>query len=92
MNRTAKTDKVKKNNGRRNASLFMFFTFIILIPSGIMMHVNDAPGLSEQRFHAMAVHNICAVIFAVSGILHIKYNFNIIRKYLSEIWKSPSDY
>lgn len=66
----------------------MFFTFIILIPSGIMMHLNDAPGLNNIRFHAMVIHNICAVLFVISGIFHMTYNFNLIKKYITEVWNS----
>lgn len=73
-------------NARRIVSLFMLFAFIVLIPSGILMHLNDTPGLHNDKFFAMAVHNISAIIFVVSGIFHIKFNFILIKKYIVETW------
>ena len=86
MNKTANNNPAKKNTGRRIASLFMLFAFIVLIPSGILMHLNDTPGSHNDKFIAMAVHNFSAIIFVVSGIFHIKFNFSLIKKYIAETW------
>lgn len=75
----------KMNIGRRRASVIMLITFIILIPSGIMMHLNDSPGFNDSRHHAMMLHNLCALIFVTAGGFHIKYNFNLIKKYFTDI-------
>ena len=85
MNKAADKNMVKKNAGRRRVSLIMLFAFLALIPSGILMHLNDAPGLHNDKFIPMAVHNVTATIFVISGIFHIKYNFNLIKKYIAEI-------
>ncbi|HPS87616.1 MAG TPA: DUF4405 domain-containing protein [Spirochaetota bacterium] len=86
MKKTANNNLTNKNTGRRIASLFMLSAFIVLIPSGILMHLNDTPGLNNDKFFAMAVHNISAMIFVVSGIFHIKFNLKLIKKYIAETW------
>ena len=78
------SSSVKKNNGRGLASMIMLVTFIMLIPSGIMMHIYDIPGNSSAKHFAMGMHNVCALIFVVSGVFHLKYNFRVIIKYISE--------
>lgn len=75
---------IKKNSGRGLASMIMLVTFIMLIPSGIMMHIYDIPGQSGGKHFAMGMHNVCALIFVVSGMFHLKYNFRVIIKYISE--------
>ncbi len=77
------TDGKKKNNGRVLASMSMLVTFIMLIPSGIMMHMYDTPGDISIRHFAMGMHNICATAFVIAGLYHIKYNFRAILKYMS---------
>jgi len=76
----------KKYIRRRRASVIMLLCFIMLIPSGIMMHLNDSPGLNESKHHAMMLHNMCAVIFVAAGVFHIKYNFNPVKKYIAELF------
>ena len=85
MNKAVKNNMTKKNTGRRIVSLIMLFAFIVLIPSGILMHLNDTPDSHNDKFIAMVVHNFSAMIFVVSGIFHIKFNFKLIKKYLMEI-------
>lgn len=77
---------IKSNAGRRRVSLFMVITFILLIPSGIMMHLNDGTVLNSSKHLAMMIHNLCAVIFVITGMFHIKYNFILIKKYITEIF------
>lgn len=74
---------------RSKISLIMFLTFFILIPSGIIMHLYDSPLLNHKKHAAMIVHNISAIIFVLSGIFHIKYNFRSVKKYLLEIIHNP---
>ncbi|HOP65391.1 MAG TPA: DUF4405 domain-containing protein [Spirochaetota bacterium] len=77
---------MNKNNGRRIVSLLMLFAFIILIPSGIMMHLNDVPGSFGDRHFPMVVHNLSAAVFVITGIFHIKFNFKLVKKYIRETW------
>ena len=35
----------------------------------------------------MGMHNICAIVFVVSGLFHLKYNYRAIVKYLSSYRK-----
>ena len=70
----------KTNTGRRRASVIMFITFTMLIPSGIMMHLFDSPGLEESKHHAMMLHNLCALIFVTAGRISYKIQFNSYKK------------
>lgn len=77
-------NRVKKPYpGRMLVSLLMFFFFILLIPSGIMMHLNDTPGLNNSKHIAMLIHNFSALFFVISGVIHIKNNFSLMKKYIS---------
>ena len=87
MNKIENSGKSKTYIVRRRASLIMFFMFILLIPSGIMMHIYDGPVLNHGRHLAMLVHNICAIVFVITGMFHVKYNFALIKKYLTDLWK-----
>ena len=89
MSKTLENNKTK-NTGRRSVSLIMLFAFIALIPSGILMHLIDAAGSHEDKFIPMAVHNLSAIVFVVSGLFHIKFNFKLIKKYISETWYETS--
>ncbi len=60
--------------GRAIASLCMFFSFVLLIPSGILLHVFSSDQFEARRHLLMTVHNVCALIFVVSGSAHLVGN------------------
>ena len=70
---------------KRSLNVFvMLFSFLLLPFSGILIH--DTHGISERallRHFAMSVHNLAAIIFLISCIIHIIFNRNTILKYLS---------
>jgi len=71
----------KKNRGRKKVSIVMLIMFLLLIPSGILMHIYDGSVLNHGKHAEMMIHNLCAIIFVLTGLLHVKYNFQIIKKY-----------
>lgn len=77
--------KNKTYEGRRKVSIIMFLTFILLIPSGIIMHFNDSPGANSIKHLAMVIHNISALVFVISGLFHLKFNYALFKKYFSGI-------
>ncbi len=85
MNKIENGEKSKTYIVRRRTSLIMFFMFILLIPSGIMMHIYDDPVLNHGKHIAMLIHNICATIFVITGMFHVKYNFSAVKKYLTDL-------
>jgi hypothetical protein len=87
MNKIENGKKSKTYTARRRVSMIMFFMFILLIPSGIMMHIYDGHVLNHGRHLAMLVHNICAIVFVITGLFHIKYNFSAVKKYLTDLWR-----
>ena len=85
MNKIENGKKSKAYTARRRTSLIMCFMFILLIPSGLMMHIYDGPVLNHGGHIAMLIHNICATVFAVTGLIHVKYNFTAVKKYLADL-------
>jgi hypothetical protein len=77
-------DKKQKTGmrGRAIASLFMFFSFILMIPSGILLHV-FARGPFDTRLHIlMTIHDVCSIIFVVSGTAHLILNRKSVLSYM----------
>ncbi len=75
----------KNGYNRRGLNvLLMFFSFILLPPSGIIIHSTHE--LSESatiRHFAMSVHNLSAIIFLSTCIIHIILNRKVLVKYVS---------
>jgi hypothetical protein len=69
-------------NGRAVSSLFMFFSFLLLIPSGILLHVFSSDQFESHRHVFMTVHNVCALVFVVSGSVHLFRNRKAVRSYM----------
>jgi hypothetical protein len=63
-------------------SLFMFFSFLLLIPSGILLHVFSSGDFEAQQHVFMTVHNVCALIFVVSGTAHLVLNRKSVLSYM----------
>jgi hypothetical protein len=60
----------------------MFFSFVLLIPSGILLHVFDR-GPFDTRLHVlMTIHNVCSIIFVVSGTAHLILNRKSVLSYV----------
>lgn len=71
----------KKMNKRAIVSMSMLFSFIWLPPSGVVLHLTDNAAMSQLRHAAMAVHNFAGIIFLISALIHVVYNFNAIKQY-----------
>lgn len=79
MNNTIK----QTMNKRALTSLFLFFSFILLPLSGIPLHFIRTSDVTEVMPHLlMSVHNICALIFIISLVLHLSLNWNALAKYM----------
>jgi len=68
--------------GRVIASLFMLLSFCLLVPSGILLHVFSPDGLDARVHVLMTVHNVCALVFIVSGVAHLIFNRRSVLSYL----------
>jgi hypothetical protein len=65
--------------------LIMLFSFSLLPFSGIIIH--STHGMSEKeplRHFAMSVHNLSAIIFFISCVIHLLANRRALAKYISE--------
>jgi hypothetical protein len=63
-----------KRNLRTFSSLLMLYAFVVLVPSGIALHVTAEDGPEVANHIAMTLHNVSALVFLVSGISHIVLN------------------
>jgi hypothetical protein len=63
-----------KKDSRTISSLFMLFSFIVLVPSGIAMHVVAEDGPATASHVAMTLHNVSALVFLISALTHIVLN------------------
>jgi hypothetical protein len=71
-------------NKRALTSMFMFFSFILLPLSGILLHLSRASGEVGVFEHFwMSVHNMSAFIFLITVVIHLSLNWNAMMKYIA---------
>jgi len=71
----------------------MSFALLLLPPSGMMLH--QAHGLSERstlQHLVMVVHNISAVVFLITCIIHLAANRKVIWRYIANKSSEYSGY
>ncbi|MFA7418776.1 MAG: DUF4405 domain-containing protein [Melioribacteraceae bacterium] len=71
-------------NKRSLNVLIMFFSFLLLPFSGVVIH--STHGVVEReplRHFAMSVHNLSAIIFLCACMLHMVANRKVLVKYIS---------
>jgi hypothetical protein len=71
-------------NRRQLNVMMMFFSFILLPFSGMIIH--NTHGMSEReplRHFAMSVHNLAAAIFLITCIIHLFANRKALIKYIA---------
>ena len=75
----------KQQLNRRSLNvLVMLFSFILLPPSGIIIHSTHELAERETiRHFAMSVHNLSAIIFLSACVIHIVINRKVLFKYIS---------
>ncbi len=62
----------------------MFFSGILLPFSGYMNHKLQSETITGSRHFWMAVHDMAAILFTISVIIHIYYNWNSLVKYIKK--------
>lgn len=71
-------------NKRSLNVLIMFFSFLLLPFSGVVIH--STHGFVERepiRHFAMSIHNLSAIIFLCACMLHLVANRKALAKYIS---------
>jgi len=63
-----------KKDYRIGTSLFMLFSFIALVPSGITLELLDQGGHETARHVAETVHVVSAIVFLISTLTHVFLN------------------
>lgn len=69
-------------NKRALTSLFLFFAFVWLVPSGILLHIFDSAPFQPTRHALMTVHNTASIIFLVSALVHLSLNWKAMLSYM----------
>ena len=71
-------------NKRSLNVLIMFFSFLLLPFSGVVIHsTHEFAERNSLRHFAMSVHNLSAIIFLCSCMLHLVANRKALAKYIS---------
>lgn len=75
----------RRKEKRALASLFMFFSFVWLLPSGVTMHYAAKEPNGAAYHVAMAVHWAASLIFFTAIVVHLVLNWKpLTRHMLSE--------
>ncbi|HEX2985081.1 MAG TPA: DUF4405 domain-containing protein [Ignavibacteriales bacterium] len=82
MKEVAYEQKSKQMDKRALTSMFMFFSFILLPISGIIIHSTHG-ALTTLNHFAMSAHNIAAVFFGISVVMHLSMNWRAMTKYMT---------
>ncbi len=75
-----------RTRGRAVASLFMLFAFCLLVPSGILLHAYSPDGFDTRVHILMTIHNVCAMMFVISGVAHLVFNRKSVLAYLKRTY------
>jgi len=71
-------------NTRALTSMFMFFSFVLLPISGIPLHfTRTSDGVEVLEQFLMSVHNVSALIFIISVVIHLSLNLSAFIKYIT---------
>jgi len=73
----------KSFNTRSFFSIGTFLFFIVLVLSGIALHITDHRPYSFFKVFSMVAHNISAVGCLIFSIGHIMKNWKAIKSYMS---------
>ena len=68
---------------RALTALFMFFSFVWLVPTGITMHFIAQTSFELIRHIVMSLHNTAAVIFVTSAVVHLTLNWKSMKRYMA---------
>ena len=81
----AKNEQLNKSqlNKRALTSLFMFFSGLWLVPTGITMHFVSQSQNELLNHIVMSMHNSASIIFVASVIVHLSLNWKAMSKYIA---------
>ncbi len=76
--------RTKQLNTRVMVVFFMIFSAAILPFSGFLMHEAANHNADSLRWITMGLHNVASIVFAVSALIHVKYNLKAILNYIQD--------
>ena len=79
------TDQIKKPfNKRAFIANTMFFSGALLPFSGYMNHRLQIEPIVGARHFWMSVHDMAAILFTISVVIHVYYNWHSLVKYIKK--------
>jgi hypothetical protein len=66
-------------NKRALVFFYLIFSGVILPISGLMLHASSS---DRVKFIAMVLHNMAAIVFTITSIVHVRYNWKPIVNYV----------
>jgi hypothetical protein len=52
--------------------------------SGLMLHEAINHNSESLKFISMGLHNVAAIVFAISAVIHLKYDWNPLINYVKD--------
>ena len=78
-------DQIKKPfNKRAFVADAMFFSGVLLPFSGYMNHRLQIEFIIGSRHFWMSVHDMAAILFTISVVIHVYYNWRSLVKYINK--------
>jgi hypothetical protein len=74
--------KNKTWNKRALVSAFMLVSFVCLPFTGFMLHAASNMGNGSSKHMWMSVHNVLGIIFCISCMWHLVFNFRGLKKFV----------
>ena len=68
---------------RALTSLFMFFSLVWLVPTGITMHFAAQSSVALFQHIVMSMHNTASVVFVTSVVVHLTLNWKSMSRYMA---------
>ena len=84
MSSVEQENRKRRLDRRTRSSLFMFFSFLWLVPSGIAMHLFDGASTRVAYHVAMSMHWAAAVVFLTAVVIHLVVNWKSVRNLLAQ--------
>jgi len=81
MGNVGQTSKHRMDK-RAITSLFMFFSFVWLVPSGIAVHFGSDASTQPIYHIAMSIHTAASLVFLTAVVVHLVVNWKPMTRHL----------
>ena len=78
------TARAEQLNKRVMVVFFMMYSAAILPFTGFLMHEAANHNANSLHWITMGLHNVTSIVFAISVLIHVKYNLRAILNYIRD--------